>query len=84
MWGNVLVFCNGVALKNIVGMQNDDEKVWELLEMCYYGHIDQVKRLIEEGVEINSIGRNGLTPLMAAKDGESEDVIQFLLSMGAK
>ena len=65
-------------------MMKDQDKTWELLEMCYYGHIDQVKRLISEGVDVNAVGSNGMTPLMAARDGENEDIIEFLLRIGAR
>ncbi|MCL9806789.1 ankyrin repeat domain-containing protein [Flavobacterium amniphilum] len=61
-----------------------EDKIWELLEMCYYGHIDQVKRLVEEGVDVNEIGKNGMSPLDAAKDGENNDIVEYLMSVGAK
>lgn len=64
-------------------MENED-KTFELLEMCYYGHIDQVKQLLEEGVDINGIGNNGMSPLDAAKNGENDDIVEYLLNMGAK
>ncbi|MCS3867097.1 ankyrin repeat protein [Chryseobacterium ginsenosidimutans] len=64
-------------------MENED-KLWELLEMCFYGHIDQVKLLLEEGVDINGIGYNGMSPLDAAKYGENDDIVEYLLSIGAK
>jgi len=64
-------------------LKNED-KLWELLEMCFYGHIDQVKRLLEEGVDINGIGYNGMSPLDAAKYGENDDIVEYLLNMGAK
>jgi ankyrin repeat protein len=64
-------------------LENED-KIWELLEMCYYGHLDQVKRLLEEGVDVNAIGHNGMSPLDAAKDGENDDIVEYLLNMGAK
>ncbi len=60
------------------------DKIWELLEMCYYDHIDQVKRLLEEGVDVNGIGHNGMSPLDAAKAGENDDIVEYLLRMGAK
>ncbi len=61
------------------------EKIFELLEMCYYGHIDQVKKMISEGIDVNAIGENGMTPLMAARAGvNDEDIVEFLLSIGAK
>lgn len=52
--------------------------------MCYYGHIDQVKRLLEEGIDVNGIGYNGMSPLDAAKDGENDKIVEYLLSMGAE
>jgi ankyrin repeat protein len=63
---------------------SDQEKIFELLEMCYYGHIDQVKKMISQGIDVNSIGENGITPLIAARDGENNDIVEFLLSIGAK
>ena len=62
----------------------EGNKLWELLEMCYYGHLDQVKKLVCEGIDVNSIGRNGMTPLMAARDGENSEIVEFLISLGAK
>ncbi|KNB61918.1 ankyrin repeat domain-containing protein [Chryseobacterium sp. Hurlbut01] len=59
------------------------DKIFELLEMCYYGHLNQVKKLVEKGVDINGIGNNGISPLEAAKSGENDDIIKYLLSMGA-
>lgn len=64
-------------------MKNED-KIWELLEMCYYGHINQVKRLLEEGIDVNVIGYNGMSPLDAAKDGDNDEIVEYLLSMGAE
>lgn len=64
-------------------MENTD-KTQELLEMCYYGHIDQVKPLLEQGIDVNGIGYNGISPLDAARDGENNDIVEYLLSIGAK
>jgi ankyrin repeat protein len=63
---------------------DNEDKIWELLEMCYYGHIDQVKRLVEEGVNVNAVGRNGMSPLDAAKEGENNEIVHYLLSVGAE
>ena len=52
--------------------------------MCYYGHLDQVKRLLEEGIDVNGIGHNGISPLDAAKAGEHDEIVEYLLSMGAE
>lgn len=66
-------------------MENQN-KISELLEMCFYGHLDQVKNLVGQGVDVNSVGSNGMTPLKAARDGvdDNQDVIEYLLSVGAK
>lgn len=59
-------------LKNLKNFKlinlEDKDKIWELLEMCYYGHINQVERLLGEGVDINGIDHNGMSPLDAAKE----------------
>jgi ankyrin repeat protein len=43
-----------------------------------------VKRLLEEGVDIKGIGYNGISPLDATKYGENDDIVEYLLSIGAK
>ena len=58
-------------------------KIDELLEMSFYGHLDQVKILVKEGVNVNGIGGNSMTPLFAALGGENYDIIQFLVNQGA-
>ena len=63
-------------------MENSN-KIKELLEMCYYGHIDQVKELIQGGVKLNSVGENGMTPLFAAVNGENYDIVNYLIDSGA-
>ncbi len=61
-----------------------EDKIWELLEMCFYGHLDYVKKILEEGIDVNAIGRNGMSPIQAAKDGGNQDIVDYLLSVGAK
>lgn len=46
--------------------------------------IDQLKQLLEESVDINGIGNNGISPLDTALGGESEEIIKYLLILGAK
>jgi ankyrin repeat protein len=59
-------------------------KVWELLQMCFYGHLDQVKLLLSQGVDVNAVGPDGMTPLMAAREGQNKDIIDYLINIGAK
>jgi len=60
-----------------------NKKIEELLEMSYYGHLDQVKQLVEDGVDINETGQNGMTPIFAALNGENIEIIEFLIAKGA-
>lgn len=61
-----------------------EDKIKELLEMCYYGHINEVKRLLDEGVDVNEIDYYGMSLLDVAKSGENDDIVEYLLSIGAK
>jgi ankyrin repeat protein len=62
----------------------EEGKIWELLEMCFYGHLDQVKLLLSQGVDVNAVGPDGLTPLHAATQGQNIEIIEYLISVGAK
>jgi ankyrin repeat protein len=59
-------------------------KVWELVEMCFYGHLEEVKKILSEGVDVNAKAYTGHTPLMAAIEGENPEIVEYLLSVGAK
>ena len=48
------------------------------------GNLDKIKLLIEGGADINAGNENGITPIVAAKIGGRDDVVQMLLKKGAK
>ena len=62
----------------------EEGKIWELLEMCFYGHLGQVKLLLSQGVDVNAVGPDGITPLKAARQGQNKEIIEYLISVGAK
>ncbi|HTN76732.1 MAG TPA: ankyrin repeat domain-containing protein [Pirellulaceae bacterium] len=48
------------------------------------GFLEIVKLLVEHGADINATAPNGITPLMAAKMGGTEQVAEYLYSIGAR
>ena len=48
------------------------------------GNLDKIKLLIEGGADINAGNESGITPIIAAKIGGRDDVVQMLLKKGAK
>lgn len=54
-----------------------------LQEAARFGHLDVVKLLIEHGAALNSI-EIGVNPLMDARYGGHEDVIEYLESLGMR
>ena len=64
-------------------MQGQD-KIWDLVQLCFYGHIEEVRKILSEGIDVNAKAYTGHTPLMAAREGENHDIVEFLLSVGAK
>ncbi|KAJ7595574.1 ankyrin repeat-containing domain protein [Mycena floridula] len=53
-----------------------------LHEACYYGHLEVVKVLVENGEDVNML--DGWRPaLLAAIDGNKKEVAEFLIQSGA-
>lgn len=48
------------------------------------GHADVVKALIDNGAEIDLLGHNNFTPLAMAREHKHQEIIDILLSHGAK
>jgi ankyrin repeat protein len=57
-------------------------KTEELVQACFSGRLDLVQSLVEEGVDINAMGRIW-NPLHAAIENEQVGVINYLLASGA-
>ena len=56
----------------------------EFRKVCAQGTAGQVRQMLEQGVDVNAVGRYGLTALiMAATGNDRLDVLEALLSAGA-
>ena len=62
-------------------MTNDTNK--QLIEACINGNLEEVNRLIAEGVNPNAIGKKLSTALMLAAKGGYAEIAKNLLSVGA-
>lgn len=51
---------------------------------CQGGQLLTAKRLLRQGADVNWIGYDGMTPLDIARAQEAGDVVQWLLTQGAK
>ena len=54
-----------------------------LISSAGKGQLKEVKSLIDGGTDINSYGKDGLTPLIAASKGAHIDVVKYLIERGA-
>ena len=48
------------------------------------GNLDKIKMLIDGGADVNAGNKTGITPIIAAKIGGRDEVVQVLLKKGAK
>jgi ankyrin repeat protein len=65
-------------------MSDDDWFDRELLHRASQsGQIDEVRRLVEQGSDVNAFDELGMTPLHYAAEREQFDVVTFLLTHGA-
>jgi len=48
------------------------------------GDLDKLKMLIDNGADVSAADKNGITPVIAAKKTGRDDVLQMLLTNGAK
>ena len=59
----------------------------KLIRACEKGNLKLVKKLIEKGADVNSIGENSewdkRTPIGAAVEREHKDIVVYLLEKGA-
>ena len=60
-----------------------EESLSPLLRLCKEGKVDEVRRLIESGANIETKNRNGSTPLMIACGKGHESIVRLLIEKGA-
>jgi ankyrin repeat protein len=63
-------------MKNI----NEQEQLFKTVEL---NKIDEVKKLIEAGADINAVDKNGITALQRASSWGRSDVVKMLIEAGA-
>lgn len=51
---------------------------------CHGGQRDTARYLLERGADLNWVGYDGLTPVDAARRSGAHDLVQWLMSLGAK
>jgi len=68
------------ALAGRAGADEDEE--W-LLDAAEEGNIDTVRQLLEKGVNLNTRGEGGVTPLQNAAGSGEPELVSLLLEAGA-
>ena len=75
-----LAFC---VLSLIVSTVSSADDGRALLMAARNGQLDEVKRLVESGVPVDTEGAYGVTALSLAARAQALDVIEYLLGKGA-
>ena len=55
-----------------------------LIQAVYEGNVFRVQQLIDDGVNINTKDKFGMTPLILAADNGNHQIVKILLDSGAK
>lgn len=64
-------------------MADSVDKNEELRKAAAEGNVDVVKKLLDEGVDINSCNEHGMTPVMAAVCCFKREAVDLLVRRGA-
>lgn len=71
-------------LRQVRSQAADDERVSRLVHYAATrGDFDEVKRLVNDGVAVDSINKSGATALMRASNKDHREIVQWLLERGA-
>ncbi|MDQ8935960.1 ankyrin repeat domain-containing protein [Acinetobacter rudis] len=62
---------------------NEELHLPELVYWSSLGEVEQVKLLLEQGVDVNSIDEEGYSALQAAAENNYIEIVQLLLEHGA-
>ncbi len=76
----LLAFCAGGSLTAAAAQQADEAA---LLRAAGEGRVDDVRALLDQGVDVNARNEEGWTPLIAAALGGHTEVVGLLLEHGA-
>jgi len=62
---------------------NKDEKV-NLIDSCKNGNEEEIKKLIDDGADVNMVDENGDTPLTISCEKRDLKIIKYLIEKGAE
>ncbi|KAI5849160.1 ankyrin repeat-containing domain protein [Tricharina praecox] len=79
-----LLVDKGALLKHHANLSASDDKWSALAFACSFGHVEAVKFLLEQGIEVDSRDLMRDTPLHNAASGGHDSVIRLLLEKGAE
>ena len=79
---------NGRAQGTVAPVANasspSSDPVQQLLDASEQGNLDEIQKLVDQGVDVNAAGANGVTALMRAASGNQIGAVTELLKDGAK
>ena len=84
--GTAVPFIRGVGVKSAAGCKMTAGTMSETIPLVYsawHGDTDNVRCLLESGVNINAKDENGKTALMAAAGQGRVETVKFLIEKGA-
>ena len=62
---------------------DDDDLENNIIDQVIDGDIDKIKKLINSGVNLNEVNRNGKTPLIIAIEQDKPEIAELLIKSGA-
>ena len=77
------------SVNPLAKVTNDQDQIPLLEESalsiaCAHGKYEQVKRLVEEGWDINKKDPSNISPLMRAANNGHRKIVEYMISKGAK
>lgn len=64
-------------------LMNSNQKDVAMIKAALDGQINEVRRFLNEGIDVNAGADNGVTSLMVASSKGHEDIVRLLLEKGA-
>ena len=71
------------ACKTDASPADDKQKLSSLVTAAELGHVQDIKKLMKEGADVNAVDDNGYSPLIQATENNFMDIVSILLEAGA-